>query len=52
METKKLTKENFETYNKQLLKNYSTLTYNLNEKIKNYSDSIYSYKKQMPNKKN
>ena len=51
METK-LTKENFETYNKQLSQNYSSVTYNLNEKIKNYSDSIYSYKKQMPNKKN
>jgi hypothetical protein len=51
METK-LTKENFETYNKQLRQNYSSVTYNLNEKIKNYSDSIYSYKKQMPNKKN
>ena len=50
MENTKLTKKNFESYNKQLIKKNSTLSYNLNEKIKNYSDSIYNSKKQNSNK--
>lgn len=37
-----LTKENLDKYNKQLLKIYKSLTYTLDEKIKNYSDSMYS----------
>ena len=37
-----LTKENMDKYNKRLLKKHNSLTYTLNEKIKNYSDSMYS----------
>jgi hypothetical protein len=37
-----LTQANLDTYNKRLLKKHNSLTYTLNEKIKNYSDSMYS----------
>ena len=37
-----LTKENMDKYNKILYKQHKTPTYTLNEKIKNYSDSMYS----------
>lgn len=42
-----LTKENLDEYNNQLLKKHNTIKYTLDEKIKNYSDSMYS-----PNPKN
>jgi|NorSeaMetagenome_1021524.scaffolds.fasta_scaffold432787_1 hypothetical protein len=38
-----LTKENLDKYIKDLYKQHKTPTYTLNEKIKNYSDSMYGF---------
>ena len=38
-----LTQENLDKYNKLLLKIHYSLTYTLDEKIKNYSDSMYGF---------